>query len=345
MRLAGAAMLLAGALGLLVLVAGDAAGRAPGKALIAFSSGGRIFTVAADGSGRQALTKRRHRFQDDSMPAWSPDGSRIAFVRERQRSRIYALRTDGPHVRQLTTPLPGNVDLAPAYSRDATRFAFIRWGRRSHRLVSLVMVSEKHDGSPAHAVYRLPALSSDGRSATRLSDVTFSPDGARLLLSEFKLIERSSGALLRRSLYSMPATEGEPTLVANHASSPSFSPSGARIAYISEADHHGTTCYEDCSINGELYVANADGSNPRRLTHTKADEESPDWSADGRYIVFSGQRRPDGRHQLEVVPPDGDCAPVKLTSVRNGAFEPDWQPDAALPSYPGVCGVAARPSG
>src|SRR3990172_5711708 len=57
---------------------------------------------------------------------------------------------------------------------------------------------------------------------------------------------------------------------------PAPSPDGSSIAYITDRDG-----------NAEIYLMNADGSNPRRLTNTTAAENSPTWTPDGSKIVYA----------------------------------------------------------
>ncbi len=337
-------MLVACAVGL-GAATGPAAGSAPGKALIVFSSGGRIFTLRADGSDRAALTSHshRHHFMYDEQPAWSPDGSRIAFDREGSGLHVYVMRADGSHQHPFVGTQNSREDYAPTWSPDGANLAFIRQIDRPHAWVFEIVVA-KRDGSSPTVVHRVRLTDQSGAAVARIpGEITFSPDASALLLTEYRFVDRPSGqTLVRRSLYSIPATGGDETLVDRHAYQPSFSPSGNRMTYVSEADKNGVDCYEECSINGEIYVAHADGSNPHRMTHTKLDEESPDWSADGRYIVFSAAHRHEGAKQLESIPVHGDCSPVELTNMKRGAYEADWQPDPARSSDPGVCGVSAR---
>src|SRR5213080_3066717 len=80
----GIAVLIAAVVIACLTSGGDAAQSLPVPARIAFSSGGRLFTIAADGSDRHRLTgpiRPRGEYRGDSYPAWSPDGVRLAFVR------------------------------------------------------------------------------------------------------------------------------------------------------------------------------------------------------------------------------------------------------------------------
>lgn len=64
-----------------------------------------------------------------------------------------------------------------------------------------------------------------------------------------------------------------------------FSPDGKKICFMSARDEPA----------GEIYVMNADGSDPRRLTHAKGYDGGPFFSPDGKKVVFRGFRAPDGR--------------------------------------------------
>jgi TolB protein len=96
--------------------------------------------------------------------------------------------------------------------------------------------------------------------------------------------------------------------------SPAVSPDGSRVAMILSKD--GWT---------DLYVANADGSNLRRLTKSPQDESSPCWSPDGRWICYASKE--SERRSLSVISPSGG-APRRLTTrLASSPTEPDWAPD------------------
>jgi TolB protein len=59
-----------------------------------------IYVIGVDGSGVTRLTNNR---ADDYLPAWSPDGSAIAFTAERDGSpQVYVMNVDGSGQTRLT---------------------------------------------------------------------------------------------------------------------------------------------------------------------------------------------------------------------------------------------------
>jgi TolB protein len=75
----------------------------------------------------------------------------------------------------------------------------------------------------------------------------------------------------------------------------------------------------------DVYVADADGGNLVQLTHTAADESSPCWSPDGRWICFA--TKINERRVLAKVPASGGALQVISTRGVSNPSEPDWSPD------------------
>jgi Tol biopolymer transport system component len=73
---------------------------------------------------------------------------------------------------------------------------------------------------------------------------------------------------------------------------PEASPNGNRVAFMSQRQG-----------GWDIYVANLDGSNLRRLTDDPANDGLPTWSSDGRYIAFVTDR--EGPWAVWVMRPDG----------------------------------------
>lgn len=134
-----------------------------------------IWLMNADGSGLVQLTTNIQKgsnsqgpvFSFDRSPAWSPDGSKIAFASNRDGSdtEIYVMNVDGSNPVKLTDD--GLDDDEPAWSPDSQRIAFTKGqgsginiiNRDGTNLVNVIL---------AHA----PAWSPDG---TRLAFIQFEP--------------------------------------------------------------------------------------------------------------------------------------------------------------------------
>src|SRR3990172_9105342 len=74
----------------------------------------------------------------------------------------------------------------------------------------------------------------------------------------------------------------------------------------------------------EIFVMNADGSNPTRLTNDPAFDWCPSWSPDGAQIAFSSTR--DGWDQIYVMNADGSGV-TRLTNSNGYDWCPFFSPD------------------
>jgi TolB protein len=110
-------------------------------------------------------------------------------------------------------------------------------------------------------------------------------------------------------LFTACGSDDKPTTV-NENSSGRSSP---QIAFVSARDG-----------NFEIYVMDADGSNPVRLTNHPEIDFAPAWSPDGTKIALESTR--DGNAEIYVMHADGS-EPVNLTNHPAADSAPTWSPD------------------
>jgi tricorn protease len=78
------------------------------------------------------------------------------------------------------------------------------------------------------------------------------------------------------------------------------------------------------SFHGDIWIANSDGTNPRRLTAHVARDINPRFSPDGKWIAFSSNRM--GNNDVFVMPVTGG-EPKQLTWFSGADNVVNWTPD------------------
>lgn len=153
--------------GMLFLFAG---GTVPVAAKIVFTVEGDIFVMNDDGSRRRRLTQNSTTL--DSGPRWSPDGTKIAFTRdmdktEDEMAELFLMNADGTDLQRLTHNNVGDAYLS--WSPDGTQLAFTS-GRSGNWEVYIMELA-------SHGVKQL----TDELSAAP----DWSPDGTQIVFERF----------------------------------------------------------------------------------------------------------------------------------------------------------------
>jgi Tol biopolymer transport system component len=124
---------------------------------IAFDRGGDIWVMDPDGSNQIRLTTSPASEQE---PAWSADGTKIAFARDDGDLEIWVMDADGTHPQRLTRN--GVDDTDPAWSPDGSELVFTR----------------------GFEIWRIDADGTHQRSIGSGGDASWSPDGTRLVATD-----------------------------------------------------------------------------------------------------------------------------------------------------------------
>src|ERR1041384_2112335 len=129
-------------------------------------------------------------------------------------------------------------------------------------------------------------------------------------------------------LWTVPRSGGEASRLTTGAGiedNPVFSPDGARIAFRGEYDG-----------NVDVYVIDAGGGIPKRLTWHPGPDIPCGWTPDSKNILFRSNRASFSRSgHLFSVPADGGFpTQLELPMAESGAYSPDGKRIAYLPPAP-----------
>ena len=130
-------------------------------------------------------------------------------------------------------------------------------------------------------------------------------------------------------IYVMAADGGNQRRLTNNTArdlSPSWSPNGKRIIFVSNRDGH--VHVKHGWSTSDIYVMDADGSNQQNLTNNPHNDRQPSWSPNGERIVFSANRDWDNPQSIDIYVMDADGGnPERLTNNPSEDESPSWSPD------------------
>jgi len=240
-----------------------------------------------------------------AVPAWSPDGRRIAYEYNpsptgmpARNSDVYVMNANGGFPRRLTTTLGFDGD--PTWSPDGKKIAFE--STRSGN--SDVWVMNADGSNPKNLTVRNRGF--DG-------DPAWSPGGRKIAFTSSRNGDRTTDVYLLDT-----ANPSAPPLnLTNDPENdfdPAWSSDGQLVSFVSDRDG-----------NDEIYETN-DRFLLKRLTNDPGFDAFPAWSPDGRWIAFSTDRSDAGNRDVFYMSSNGDAGGVtELTQAPGWDQAPDWQ--------------------
>ncbi len=251
----------------------------------------KIYIINSDGTG---LTNILNTDSITRGATWSPDGSKIAFVSNKDGiDAIYIMSPDGTNITKFAD-IGSLIDIStPEWSPDGTKIFFSK-------------ETLDEDG--------LFIVNTDGSGITKLLNISveahWSPDGTKIMYV------KADKNLKDSDIYLIDANgENKINLTNNsdyyYSTSPSWSPDGTKIVYILNDINH------PLDLKTELYVINADGTNKNKITNNKYIKNDPDWSPDNKYIIFCAVQ--DNSLSIYAIKPDGTDQTI-ITTLSSEEF-------------------------
>jgi Tol biopolymer transport system component len=316
-----------------------------GGQLLFVSNKGEMYKINNNGNNLIKLTN----FTTGNVPAWSPDGQRIAFTSNHDGPQeIYLMNSDGAQPTRLTYTNSANMD-TPSWSPDGHQLVFAA-NENDQQNIFLINVNGSNQKQLTSGIQaRSPAWSPDGKH------IVFAVSGEHHAPSKIAIMDAdgSNQKIINENTKAFEYCDGGATC--QNDTNPVWSPSGQQVVFL-ESKENVDICLD--SVNGiaqgcltkdtavnrspawspdgryilfesnrngnyDIYTMDVHGNDIARLTKDKGDNRYPAWSRDGKQIAFVSNR--DGNQEIYVMDADGSHL-LRLTNNNVDDLFPVWQP-------------------
>ena len=253
---------------------------------------------------------------EQTQPAFSPDGSRIAYVatsEDGRSRRIYIKQIGRESAAELTPGIAGE-QFSPAWAPDGKSIAYLS---RSQAGLGIDIAPVGAAGPPRRV------CTPQEPSHWEQGALAWSPDGRTLIFPDH------AGSQPHSSIYALDLATGKARALTSPPPgwegdlNPAFSPDGTRIAFTRASETAVRYLYWVSAIDGP-------GAQVHQLTHDRVTIDSLAWSADGGSIVFSSNR--GGKYALWTIGLGGGL-PQRLPVGTEDAIEPSIGPKPGELAY------------
>lgn len=298
-----------------------------GNGKIAFNSNrdvgaGGIYTITPGGTA-DWITEESTTSSD---PAYSPDGSRIAFRSANPGGdyQIFVMNADGTGRKQLTTSPTAKQE--PTWSPDGTRIAYVANsfnvdGETDLEIWTMKAVPQSNTNKPVNLT--------DNSSGLNDTQPAWSPDGSKIAFTRSQdiWVMNSDGSGAANLTPNSPAG-CSPTCYQGGDTYPAWSPDGSKIAYV-----HGygppTNPYAGGGLaNIWVMDANPATTDWTNLSNTASESSTmPAWSPNGTKIAYVGTASDSTDRNIYTMDASGSISsrtPIDTDTAHD--INPDWQP-------------------
>jgi dipeptidyl aminopeptidase/acylaminoacyl peptidase len=205
-----------------------------------------IYLVSSAGGRPVKLTNGE---KGENAPQWSPDGTRIAFLADRDKgNQIWLISPFGGEAEKLTSEENGASGFR--WSPDSKRISFITRDTPKDKAEREKKKKDKFDTIVVEKDFiysHLWAINVESKEKKRITEGTFSIDSAQ------------------------------------------WSPDGKWLAFVRSTNGAQESSFAELAPdrNSDIYVISADGGQARQLTTNPAADNNPQWSPDGKWLAYT----------------------------------------------------------